>query len=78
MGRNTTEGMDEALGWETYSCPLLPLGGGSGRSHKETWAGCIVSATTPTRSSFKASRLVSSLSLAEKAASVLAASYFLR
>ena len=32
----------------------------SGSSHKETWAGCIVSLTTPIRSSLKASRSVSS------------------
>jgi hypothetical protein len=50
----------------------------SGRSHKETWAGCIVSLTTSTRSSLKASRSVSSLSFAEKASSVFAASYLLR
>jgi len=40
-----------------------------GRNHKETWAGCIVSLTTPTRSSFSASRSVSSRSLEEGAAS---------
>jgi hypothetical protein len=50
----------------------------SGRNHKETWAGCIVSLTTLTRSSLKASRSVSSLSLAEKASRVFLASYFLR
>ena len=50
----------------------------SGRSHRETWAGCIVSLTTPTISSLKASRSVSSLSLAEKASRVLAASYLRR
>src|SRR5215207_4507947 len=49
------------------SSPSLRLGGGSERSHSETWAGCIVPLTTPTRSSLKASRSVSSLSLAEKA-----------
>ena len=38
----------------------------SGRSHKEACAGCIVSLATPTRSSLKASRSVSSLSFAEK------------
>ena len=43
------------------------LGGGSVRSHKETCVGCIVSLTTPTRSSLKASRSVSSLSLDENA-----------
>jgi hypothetical protein len=50
----------------------------SGRNHRETWTGCIVSRTTPTSSAFSASRSVSSLSLAEKASRVLAASYFLR
>jgi hypothetical protein len=76
-GYATAEGMDEALGLATYSCSALPLGAGSGRSHSETWAGCIVSLTTLTRSSLKASRSVSSLSLAENASRVLAASYFL-
>ena len=61
-----------------YSGPSLLLGTVSGRSHKETWAGCIVSLTTPTRSSLSASRSVSSLSIAEKASRVLAAWYFLR
>jgi hypothetical protein len=50
----------------------------SGRSHSETCAGCMVSLTTPTRSSLKASRSVSFLSVAEKASRVLAASYLLR
>jgi fumigallin biosynthesis monooxygenase-like protein len=50
----------------------------SGRSHNETWAGCMVSRTTLTSSLFSASKSVSSLSLAEKASRVLAASYFLR
>src|SRR5918994_3248407 len=50
----------------------------SGRSHRETWVGCIVSLTTPTSSSFSASRSVSSLSLTEKASRVFLASYFLR
>jgi hypothetical protein len=49
----------------------------SGRSHNETCAGCIVSLTTPTRSSFNTSRSVSSLSLAEKASRVFLASYLL-
>ena len=78
MSRNTAAGMDEALGLATYSGPSLPLRGSSGRSHKETWEGCIVSLTTPTRSSLRASRSVSSLSLAEKASRVFLASYFLR
>ena len=50
----------------------------SGRNHKETCAGCIVSLTTPTRSLLSAFRSVSSLSLVEKASRVFAASYFLR
>jgi hypothetical protein len=78
MGRNTAEGIDEALGEATYSGPSLPLAAVSGRNHSETWAGCIVSLTTPTRSLFSASRSVSSLSLVEKASRVFAASYFLR
>ncbi len=40
--------------------------------------GCIVSLTTLVKSSLKASRSVSSLSLAEKASRVFLASYFLR
>src|SRR5918997_6460381 len=55
-----------------------PFGAVSGRSHIETWAGCIVSLTTLVKSSLKASRSVSSLSLAEKASSVFLASYLLR
>jgi hypothetical protein len=54
------------------SPPLRSLTRASGRNHKETWAGCIVSLTTPTRSSLKASRFVSFLSFAEKASSVFA------
>jgi hypothetical protein len=49
-----------------------------GRSHKEAWAGCIVSLTTPTRSSLSVSRSVSLRSWAEKASRVFLASYFLR
>ncbi len=49
----------------------------SGRNHSETWAGCIVSLTTPTRSPLSASRSVSSRSWAEKASRVFLASYFL-
>ena len=62
----------------TYSCVSLPLGGGAGRSHKETWTGCIVSLTTATSSSLRAPKLVSSRNLAEKPSSVFLASYFLR
>ena len=51
---------------------------GSGRSRREIWAGCIVSLTTPMRSPLKASRSVSSRSLAEKASRVFLASYLLR
>ena len=61
-----------------YRTSCLPFGGLSGRNQSETWAGCIVSLTTPTRSSFNASRSVSSLSLEEKASKVFLASYFLR
>jgi hypothetical protein len=50
----------------------------SGRSHNETCSGCIVSLTTLVKSSLKASRSVSSLSLAEKASRVFLASYLLR
>src|SRR5918997_2370869 len=46
-----------------------------GHSHSETCSGCIVSRTAPTSSLLKASRSVSSLSLAEKASRVFAASY---
>jgi hypothetical protein len=59
-------------------CLLSPFAAVSGRNHKETCAGCIVSLTTPTRSSLNASRSVSFLSLAEKASRVFAASYLLR
>jgi uncharacterized metal-binding protein YceD (DUF177 family) len=45
----------------------LPFEDVSDSNHSETCAGCIVSLTTPTRSSLRASRSVSSLSLAEKA-----------
>jgi hypothetical protein len=48
-----------------------------GRSHSEAWAGCIVSLTTPSTSSPKEARSVSSRNLEPKEASVLAASYFL-
>ena len=63
-----------------YSCgfPALLFVAVSGRSHSETRAGCIVSLTTPTRSSLKASRSVSSRSLAENVSRVFLASYFLR
>src|ERR671916_759813 len=56
-------------------CSFEPV---SGCNHKETWAGCIVSLTTPTSSSFSAARFVASLSLTEKASRVFLASYFLR
>src|SRR5918992_3791714 len=61
----------------SYSvCP--PFGAVSGRNHTDTWAGCIVSFTTPTKSLLRASRSVSSRSVAEKASKVFLASYFLR
>ena len=49
-----------------YAKPL-PLDAVSGRNHSETWAGCIVSLTTPTTSLLRACRSVSSLSLTERA-----------
>jgi hypothetical protein len=58
-------------------CPCMSFEAVSGRSHKETWAGCIVSLTTPTRSFLTASRSVSSRSLAEKDSRVFLASYLL-
>ena len=61
-----------------HSGAWVLLGGRSERSHRETCEGCIVSLTTPTRSSLKVSRSVSFLSLTEKASRVLAASYLLR
>src|SRR3712207_3445246 len=77
FGEAATTSDHRHTGRSAYSsCP--PFWAVSGRSHKETWAGCIVSLTTPTRSSLKASRSVSSLSLAEKASRVMAASYLLR
>jgi hypothetical protein len=77
MGRNAADGIDEALGSAIYSGPSVVLSEGSGRNHKETWAGCIVSPTTAFRSPLKVSRSVASLSFAEKASSVFEASYFL-
>src|SRR5215217_2132542 len=56
---------------------FLSFRAGSGGNHTETCAGCIVSLTTLAKSWLKASRSVSSRSLAEKASSVLVASYFL-
>ena len=55
----------------------LPFEAVSERNHSETWAGCIVSLTTPTRSSLNAARSVWLRSLAEKASRVFLASYFL-
>ena len=49
-----------------YSSSSLPLRAGSGLSQSETWAGCMVSRTAPTSSSFSVSRSVSSRSFAEK------------
>jgi len=70
--------MDGSLGEETYFRPSLPLGGGSGRGHSETWAGCIASLTTSTRSSRHAFKSVSSLIFAEKISRAFLASYLLR
>ena len=55
-----------------------PFGAVAERNHRDTWAGCMVSLTTPTKSLLRATRSVSSLSLAEKSSSVFLASYFLR
>ena len=55
----------------------LPFIDVSGLSHSETCAGCIVSLTTPTRSSLNASRSVSLRNWAEKASRVFLASYLL-
>src|SRR5215204_4976390 len=57
---------------------FLSFRAGSGCNHSETWAGCIVSLTTPTKSSLSAFRSVSSRSFIENASSVLAASYLVR
>ena len=59
-------------------CGCSPFLADSGRSHSETWAGWMVSTTTAFKSPLNASRSVSFPSLAEKAASVFPASYFLR
>src|SRR5215210_6936538 len=48
------------------------------RSHRETWAGCIVSLTTPTMSSLRAPRSVSLRNLDKKASNAFLASYLLR
>jgi hypothetical protein len=62
---------------EEYDSPEPSLFDGvSARNHKETCTGYTVSLATPTRSSLKASRSVSSLSLAEKASSVFLASHY--
>ena len=63
--------------WD-FTPETLPFDAESVRNHSETWAGCIVSLTTPTSSLFSASRSVSCLSFAENASRVLLASYFLR
>ena len=52
--------------------PSPPLG-----TQPQRDMGCIVSLTTPIRSSLRASRSVSSLRVAEKASKVFLASYFL-
>src|SRR5215203_4533439 len=57
---------------------FLSFRAGSECNHTETCAGCIVSFTTPTRSSLNAFRSVSSRSFIVNPSSVLAASYFLR
>src|SRR5688572_29622378 len=57
-----------------YFSVTFPTSAG-GRSHSETWVGCIDSLTTPTRLLLTASRSVSSLSLIPKASNVLVTSY---
>jgi hypothetical protein len=49
----------------------------SERSQSDTWAGSMVSLTTPTRSALNASRSVSWRNLVEKASKVFLVSYFL-
>jgi hypothetical protein len=49
--------------------PLL-FGPRSGRSHSETWAGCIVSLTTPISSSLRAPKSVSSRNRSEKSSNI--------
>ena len=58
-------------------CSHLRLGVVPCRNQSETWAGCIVSLTTPTRSSLSASRSVSLRNCAEKVCRVFFVSYFL-
>src|SRR5215208_4639227 len=69
----------QTLAWLSHSyvvcCSFEAV---SGRSHSETWAGCIVSFTTPTTSLLRACRSVSSLSLTEKPSRLFLASYLLR
>src|SRR5215213_1812405 len=57
---------------------LLPSCSGSGRSHKEAWAGWTVLLTTPITSFLSTSTSVSFRNRAEKAARVFAASYLRR
>src|SRR5215204_6217952 len=63
--------------WD-YSDPWLCFKAETRRSQTETCAGCMVSCTTPTRSSPRASRSVSPLSLTENVSRVFLASYVLR
>jgi hypothetical protein len=69
----------DAIGIQTvagyFTCPSFEAA--SGRSHKETWACCIVSLTTPTRSPLNVSRPVSLRNWAEKDSRVFLVSYFL-
>jgi hypothetical protein len=48
------DGRSAGLG-DLYSGPSLPLGGSSGRSHSEAWAGCIASLTNEGSSLLSAS-----------------------
>jgi hypothetical protein len=54
--RSGGQGVHETAVWASGpTVPLVPLGGRSGRSHKETWAACIASLTNEGSSSLSAS-----------------------
>ena len=77
MGRDTADGMDEALGLAPYFCTWLPLRGSSGsHSHSKTWAGCSVSPTAPVKTLLNASRSVSWRSITQRTSRIYAASSF--
>ena len=78
-GRDTADGMDEALGLATYSRTWLPSRGRSGsHSYSKAWAGCRVSPTAPVKRLLNASRSVAWRSMTERASRIYdAASSFL-